>query len=321
VNQQEPETAGKLATTAVPKTTSESSVADTLTQLQSFSYTYDTIDYIYIVDSTHLVGVVSLHELLIAKPKTLIANIMIRNVAYVHQNTDQENVAQLALAQNIKAVPVLSMNEEFIGVVTSDVILRTLRDEHNEDILKYAGINVSANERLSQFTMWQHLTSRMPWLVIGLGGGILAAWVVEKYSYAMESELVLAAFIPAIVYIADSVGSQTQMVFVRSLATQQRTSILKRLGKELVIATFVGAILSGLIGIISWLWLGKLAITLILAISVLLTVYFSVIVALILPWVFDKAGKDPALASGPLATVIRDVSSLAIYFFVALQIL
>ena len=321
MNQQEPETAGKLATTAVPKTTSESSVADTLTQLQSFSYTYDTIDYIYIVDSTHLVGVVSLHELLIAKPKTLIANIMIRNVAYVHQNTDQENVAQLALAQNIKAVPVLSMNEEFIGVVTSDVILRTLRDEHNEDILKYAGINVSANERLSQFTMWQHLTSRMPWLVIGLGGGILAAWVVEKYSYAMESELVLAAFIPAIVYIADSVGSQTQMVFVRSLATQQRTSILKRLGKELVIATFVGAILSGLIGIISWLWLGKLAITLILAISVLLTVYFSVIVALILPWVFDKAGKDPALASGPLATVIRDVSSLAIYFFVALQIL
>jgi magnesium transporter len=321
VNQQEPETAGKLATTAVPKTSSESSVADTLTQLQSFSDTYDTIDYIYIVDSTHLVGVVSLHELLIAKPKTLIANIMIRNVAYVHQNTDQENVAQLALAQNIKAVPVLSMNEEFIGVVTSDVILRTLRDEHNEDILKYAGINVSANERLSQFTMWQHLTSRMPWLVIGLGGGILAAWVVEKYSYAMESELVLAAFIPAIVYIADSVGSQTQMVFVRSLATQQRTSILKRLGKELVIATFVGAILSGLIGIISWLWLGKLAITLILAISVLLTVYFSVIVALILPWVFDKAGKDPALASGPLATVIRDVSSLAIYFFVALQIL
>jgi len=321
VNQQEPETAGKLATTAVPKTSSESSVADTLTQLQSFSDTYDTIDYIYIVDSTHLVGVVSLHELLIAKPKTLIANIMIRNVAYVHQNTDQENVAQLALAQNIKAVPVLSMNEEFIGVVTSDVILRTLRDEHNEDILKYAGINVSANERLSQFTMWQHLTSRLPWLVIGLGGGILAAWVVEKYSYAMESELVLAAFIPAIVYIADSVGSQTQMVFVRSLATQQRTSILKRLGKELVIATFVGAILSGLIGIISWLWLGKLAITLILAISVLLTVYFSVIVALILPWVFDKAGKDPALASGPLATVIRDVSSLAIYFFVALQIL
>ena len=321
MNQQEPETAGKLATTAVPKTSSESSVADTLTQLQSFSDTYDTIDYIYIVDSTHLVGVVSLHELLIAKPKTLIANIMIRNVAYVHQNTDQENVAQLALAQNIKAVPVLSMNEEFIGVVTSDVILRTLRDEHNEDILKYAGINVSANERLSQFTMWQHLTSRLPWLVIGLGGGILAAWVVEKYSYAMESELVLAAFIPAIVYIADSVGSQTQMVFVRSLATQQRTSILKRLGKELVIATFVGAILSGLIGIISWLWLGKLAITLILAISVLLTVYFSVIVALILPWVFDKAGKDPALASGPLATVIRDVSSLAIYFFVALQIL
>jgi magnesium transporter len=321
VNQLKPETAGRLATTAVPNTTANSSAADTLAHVQAFSDTYETIDYIYVLDNTRLVGVVSLHELLIAKPNAVIADIMIKNVAYVHQNTDQENVAHLALAQNIKAVPVLSMNDEFIGVVTADTILQTLRDEHTEDILKYAGVNVTASERFSQFTIWQHLTSRLPWLVIGLGGGILAAWVVEKYSYAMESELALAAFIPAIVYIADSVGSQTQMVFVRSLATELRTSIVKRLGKELVIATFVGGILSVLIGIISWLWLGKATITLILATSVLLTVYFSVIVALILPWAFERVGKDPALASGPLATVIRDVSSLAIYFFVALQVL
>jgi magnesium transporter len=321
VNEQLPESAGRLATAAVPGTTKEHTAAAVLVDVQSFSSEYETIDYVYVMENEELVGVVSLHELLAAKPGERIADLMTVDVAYVHQHTDQENVAHLALAQNIKAVPVINSQNAFIGVVTADTILRILRDEQTEDILKYAGINFTASERLSQFTIWQHLTSRLPRLVIGLGGGILAAWVVEKYSYAIANELALAAFIPAIVYIADSVGSQTQMVYVRSLTSQLHKPLAKSLGKELLIGTFVGIILSVLIAGISWFWLENLSISLILATSVIATVYFSVIVAVTLPWVFDKAGKDPALATGPLATVIRDVSSLAIYFFVALQIL
>jgi magnesium transporter len=321
VNEQLPDSAGRLATASVPRTTKVCTVADVLADVQSFSNEYETIDYVYVLEGEILVGVASLHELLAAKPAQKIASIMTEIVACVHQNTDQENVAHLALAQNIKAVPVVDTQNAFIGVVTADNILRILRDEHTEDVLKYAGINFTASERLSQFTTWQHLTSRLPWLVIGLGGGILAAWVVEKYSYAIESELALAAFIPAIVYIADSVGSQTQMVYVRSLTSQFRTTFIRSLGKELLIGTLVGIMLSLLIASISWLWLENLSITLILATSVIVTVYFSVVTAITLPWVFDKAGKDPALATGPLATVIRDVSSLAIYFFIALHVL
>lgn len=321
MNEQRIESAGRLATVAVPRTTKEHTAADVLVEVQSFSTEYESIDYIYVLQKEELVGVISLHELLAASPQLLIGDLMTHDVAYVHQHTDQENVAHLALAQNIKAVPVINSQNAFIGVVTADTILRILRDEHTEDILKFAGINFSASEQLSQFTTSQHFFSRLPWLIIGLGGGILAAWVVEKYSYTIENELFLAAFIPAIVYIADSVGSQTQMVYVRSLTNQLRVPLAKSLGKELLIATLIGITLSILIASISWVWLGNTTISIILAASVVATVYFSVITAIVLPWLFDMSGKDPALATGPLATVIRDVSSLAIYFFIAMQIL
>jgi len=321
MNEHVSESAGRLATLAVPRTAKDRTVASVLAEVQSFSDEYETVDYIYVLEDERLVGVISIHELLASKPDSLVANIMTQPVAYVHTSTDQEKVADLALAQNIKAVPVVTDDGVFAGTVQSDAILRILQDEHKEDVLRYAGINVSASERLANFTLYEHLTSRLPWLVIGLGGGLLAAWVVDKYSYAIEAELALAAFIPAIVYMADSVGSQTQMVYVRSLTGYVKDSFFKRLKKELFITTFVGLVLSILIAIVSWFWLENTSISLILSISVLITVYFSVFVAVVLPWAFNKMGKDPALATGPLATVIRDVSSLAIYFFIALQIL
>lgn len=315
------DTCAQLATMAVPTATADQTAAMVLADLATFSSELVSIDYIYVLAGKELVGVISLHNLMSQPPEILVSHIMETKLAYVHSTTDQEVAAHLALAENIKAVPVLDERHLFHGVVTADSILQILQNEHTEDILTYAGVRFDANERLSQFTLWNHLSSRVPWLIIGLGGGLLAAWVVEHFSYAIETELALAAFIPAIVYIADSVGSQTQMVYVRSLTTRMRTTLAQTLLRELTIATFVGILLSALIGGIAWAWLGNEPIALILSTSVFFTVYFSVIVAIVLPWAFDRTGKDPALATGPLATVIRDVSSLAIYFFIALLVL
>ena len=315
------DSASALATTAVPTTTAQAKVSEVLAMISSFSSEYHTIDYIYVLEDSALVGVVSLHELYNEQAHTLIATIMTKQVAYVHSNSDQENVTRLALAQNIKAVPVLNNNNEFVGVVTADDILRVLHDEQTEDILKFAGINFNSSDTLSEYTVKQHYVSRIPWLILGLAGGILAAWVVEQFSGTIAKEVALAAFIPAIVYIADAVGSQTQMVFVRSLTTGKRKPLLHILGREVVIATAVGFTLSSAIGLLSYAWLQTLAVPMILTLAVLATVYFSVIVAIILPWAFHKAGYDPAVATGPLATVIRDVSSLCIYFLIALAIL
>lgn len=243
------------------------------------------------------------------------------HIALVHASSDQEQVAQVAVAENIKAVPVVNLEEEFVGVVTSDAILQIIRNEHTEDILKYAGINFSAEEKIAAYTIPQHFKSRIPWLILGLLGGILAAWVVEQFAETIAAEVVLAAFIPAIVYIADAVGSQTQMVFVRSLGKQSKYTLLRVLQREFLIATMVGLSLATIIGAISYLWLWSITIAMILATAVFVTVYFSVIVAILMPWTFDRYGYDPAIATGPLATVVRDVSSLCIYFLIAWALL
>ena len=310
-----------LATNAVPTAVSINTAGNVLQNIQAFSDDFQAIDYIYVLDDRKLIGVISLHKLFSIAPHTLLQDCMTREVAHVHSQSDQETVAQLALAQNIKAVPVVNRDEEFVGVVTSDTILQILRDEHTEDILKYAGINFDAQDTLSEYTLTQHFTSRIPWLILGLFGGILAAFVVESFSEAITAEVALAAFIPAIVYIADAVGSQTQMVFVRTLTSRVRHTLLKVLQREILVATAVGACLSAIIWLLSFLWLGSVTVSSILALAVFATVYFSVVVAILLPWFFNKMGYDAAVATGPLATVIRDVSSLCIYFLIALSFL
>lgn len=307
-----------IATTAVPNTTPGTPVAQVINETKSFSSEYETIDYIYVLKNRQLVGVVSLHELFSASPTKKVDEVMTTDIAYVHAQSDQEKVATVALAQNIKAVPVLDTENQFVGVVTSDTILQVLRDEQTEDILKFAGVSFTASERLSQFTIIEHLKSRLPWLLLGLAGGVLAAVVVERFTDILQDTLILAAFIPAIVYIADAVGSQTQMVYVRSLMSSRRTTLSRTLQRELTVATAVGITLATTAGGIVYTWLNNDAVTIVVSVSILITVYFSVIVAILLPWTFERLKLDPALATGPLATVIRDISSLCIYFLFAL---
>jgi magnesium transporter len=245
---------------------------------------------------------------------------MTTDVAFVHRSTDQEHAAHLALAQSIKAVPVLNDDGTFFGVIPSDTILRILREEQTEDLMRFAGISYAADDRIAKFTLREHVSTRLPWLIVGLVGGLGAAFVVEHFDALLATEIALAAFIPAIVYIADAVGSQTQMVYVRSLVQKQQSSITKVLGREVTIALVVGLILGLLIGSVTYLWFGTIALPLTLGLAVFATVLFSVIVAVLLPWSFNRYGQDPALATGPLATVIRDISSLLIYFFIAAAI-
>ncbi len=315
-----PDSAGALSFANIPTASKHDSVDETIESIHSLADTFETVDYVYILDEQALIGVLSLHELLVAEGSITLAELMTTPVASVHVHTDQEKVAQLALAQNIKAVPVVDDGGLFVGVIPADVILQVLRDEHTEDILALAGLSITPGDTLASLTLGQHIRSRLPWLVLGLMGGVIAAGVVELFEETIAAEVALAAFIPAVVYIADAVGSQTQMVYVRSLTTSGPHPFFKVLSRELGIATVVGAVLSVLIFAISYAWLSLFTISLILSLAIVGTVYFSVIVAILLPWLFERAGFDPAVASGPLATVLRDVSSLCIYLLIASSI-
>ena len=320
-NLSESNTAGHLANRAVPTCNATDTAEAVLTLIKELSNTFEAIDYIYILNEQTLIGVISIHELLTASPQALVSSFMTTEVAYVHVQTDQEQVAQLALAQSIKAVPVIDDNLKFVGVISADVILRILSDEHTDDIYKSAGIKLSVADAYDQLSWFRHVSSRIPWLLLGLIGGVGAAVIIGLFEETISSQLALAAFIPAVVYIADAVGNQTEMLFIRALSRNSELSIWTYLLREWGVGAAIGILLGIVIFGVSYIWLQVLSVSIILALAIVATVYFSITVAVLLPWLFQKLNFDPAVASGPLATVVCDISSVCIYLLIASAIL
>lgn len=318
------ETAGSVMHRAVAAIPAGASIREARALLTDPALPFAAISYLYLTDDAgRAVGVASLHEILSHEPDRPLADIANAPVVGVSPQTDQEHVVATALGNSITAVPVLDADGRPLGVVTADTIMRILQQEHLEDLQRLSGVSSGSNPdrgtTLEQ-AVGARIRSRLPWLMIGLLGGLGAAVVVSHFETLLADELLLAAFIPAVVYIADAVGAQTQLLFIRDTGSRRlrlRTYLARELGSGLVI----GSILALLIGSLTMLWFGAWQVSVVLAAAIFLTVHFSVLVAILLPWCFARAGYDPAIASGPLATVIRDLSSLGIYLGVAMLLL
>ncbi len=160
------------------------------------------------------------------------------------------------------------------------------------------------------------LEHRLPWLVLGLFGGIITSIIVSKYEKILSADLRLAFFIPVIVYMSDAVGTQTETIFVRHLK-KTGASFSKYLAKETAIGLCLGMIFGSAIGLFAAYWLGSAAVGLTVGLSMLINVSIAPILATLVPELLYKEHSDPALGAGPLATIIQDLISLLIYFFVA----
>lgn len=315
--------AGRLLTSAVPIINKETTIAAAEQLVRANVVNLETINYLYVVSKIgELIGVLSVKELFRLPGEAKVGKYMTTKVVTARSHTTQERIAQLALRHNLKAIPILSKEKIFLGVVPSDKILKILNEEHTEDVLRFAGVHGrteidSSTSMVLSGSPWWHIHARLPWLIFGLGGGIAAAVVVGWFEATLAEQLVLATFIPAIVYMADAIGSQTEMIFIRALALDHNLKITTYLKREFLVNFVIGSILSLMTFGLSFFWLSSLTISLILSISIFLTVGLTVIVGVLLPWFMFIRGHDPAVASGPLATVIRDITSLGIYLVVA----
>jgi magnesium transporter len=315
------DSAGQVATTLVPTCSENDSAASVLKNIQKNTKQFYSLDYIYVLEEKKLVGVFSIHELFSALPTAIVSSFMVREVAYAHIHTDKEHVAQLALAQSIKAVPVVNEKDIFVGVVLADTILETLHNGHTEDLLKAAGISTRVENFDLHPTFFKQIFGRTPWLLIGLLGGIFGAGIVNYFEQEISQLLFVTAFIPAIVYIADAVGNQSEMLVVRALSLDSKFKISKYLLREWGVGLSISLLLAAVMYVISGFWLKDLQLSLVLAVSVIATVMFSITFTVILPWILSKLKFDPAVASGPLATVVCDISSVSIYLIIATTLL
>lgn len=310
-----------LFTRAVPTSRTTDTASSVLAVIQTNVASYESVDYIYVLDNNSLVGVFSIHELFSAKPAALVSDFMIDKVAYVHTHTDRSHIAQLALARSIKAVPVVDENSNFLGVVLADTVLQILNDEHMNYQYKMTGIRSKAAHRHTDLSILSQVKARAPWLMIGLFGGLAGAAIVNYFEASIKEQVFVAAFIPAIVYLADAVGNQAEMLVVRALGREKKFEIRHYLFREWGVTLILSILLGVAMSLLSYVWLRDFGLSFILGLSIIATTLFSVTFTVILPWILKRLGFDPAVASGPIATVVCDVSSVSIYLLIASSLL
>lgn len=158
---------------------------------------------------------------------------------------------------------------------------------------------------------------RIPWLFIGLVGGLLTTVIVSKYEALLSLDVRLAFFIPIILYITDAVGTQTETIYVRALSNQKKIHFIKYFLKESCIGFGLGIIIGILLGVFAAYWLTSSRIGLTIGLTMLINLTIAPTLAVFIPSILYKEHADPALGSGPLATIIQDLISLLIYFFAA----
>ena len=189
------ESAGRIMTTNVPVAGLQDTISRVESMLLSNVKNYEVIDYIYVVDATKkLKGVLSIKELFRAPKSTQIKKIINRSLVFTRPHTDQERVSLLATKHGIKAIPVIDKKGKFLGTVYSREILKVMHTEAVEDALLYAGLKASDNSDITKISIGKSIKSRLPWLTIGLFGGIISAQIIGFFDNSLSSNLILAMF-------------------------------------------------------------------------------------------------------------------------------
>jgi len=282
----------------------------------------ETINYIYVVDKNKkLIGVFSIKELFRQEERTLVKEIVEKELIKIRPYTDQEKVVILALKNNLKSIPVVDKNDKFLGVVPSDIILDILYSENIEDFLNMAGIKSPLQKILKGSALYL-FKIRIPWLVLGLLGGIMGATIITFFEGSLKENFILASFIPLILYMSGAVGNQTEILLIRNMIIDRKINIWKYLFRELKTSLFIALILISLLFLISLIFFNApYHISIILSSSLFIGIFVSVLVGVLIPYILKGIGKDPAIGSGPFSTIIRDVLSLIIYFTIATSLL
>lgn len=311
---------GREITANVPMVGPNESISTVAGLIREFAKKYDSINYIYVVDTQQkLLGVVSVKELLRDEDHLRVKEIMTKNLVVSHVQVDRKRAAHLAIKHNIKAIPVLDRDKKFVGVLTSDAMLAILYEEHSIEVYRSAGIS-SAPEKFDTILdqgIWKAFLSRLPWIVIGLIGGMFAAHLIKFFELTLSENVILAAFIPLIVYIGNAVGVQVQTFFVRDIAFNPKIEMLRYAIKQVITSSMIGVICGFLIWFLLIIFWKSSFMGVVVGLATFSAIFASTIIAILIPYLFSLFKQDPASGSGPFATILQDLLSILVYFSIA----
>lgn len=277
----------------------------------------DSLAHIAVCRDGRLLGLVPVEHLLTAAPTAPLRDLMDPDPPVVAPGLDQEKAAWKAVQHGESSLAVVDDHGRYLGIVPPARLMGVLLQEHDEDLARLAGTTASvASARLaSEEPLLARLRHRLPWLVVGLAGSAAAALLMDGFEEELARDLRLAFFVPGVVYLADAVGTQTEALMIRGLSVG--VSLRRVLRLEVLTGLALGVLLGAAVLPLVALALGSWDLALAVAIALFGACAVATAVAMALPWVMSRAGRDPAYGSGPLATVVQDLLSLAIYFVVA----
>ena len=314
------DSAGGLMAKELIKVNENWSVTRCVKEMRTQASEVTRVHSVYVVDNDDiLLGRLSLKDLLVANPKTKIKSIYKKNVDHVFDTDTAESVASTMQKYDLGAIPVVNKKKKLLGRITIDDIVDLIKEEAEEDYQLAAGIlqDVDVDDSIFELTR-----ARLPWLIVGLVGGIGAAFVMGGFDEILLQHKILFYFTPLIAAMAGNVGVQSSAIIVQGLANDEiKGSINNRLFKETLLSILNGVILAGLLFLFIYFWQGEIDIALALSIALVAVVIVAGIIGTFIPLFLNKRGIDPAIATGPFITTSNDIFGILIYFMVAKLIL
>ncbi|OQY28498.1 MAG: magnesium transporter [Candidatus Cloacimonetes bacterium 4572_55] len=277
----------------------------------------EDIHNIFVVDKHHILcGLLPLKSLIIYSNRKLVKDVMNSDYQYVPVEEDQEVVAHIVRKYDLYSIPVVDGDKKLVGRITADDILDVIDEEAIEDMSHIAGVT---QEEFTEESVLRSVRNRVPWLLIGLFGGIVSATIINFFEDSLKLILALAFFVPVVTAMGGNAGVQSSAIIVKRLATGDihPQYLLSRLSREIQIAFLNGLICSTFLTLIVTLWRGDFLFGFLIGLALFLVILIATVVGTSVPLILKSLDIDPAIAMGPFVTTSNDVVGLMLYLGIA----
>jgi magnesium transporter len=313
-------TAGGLMAKELVKVNENWNVLTCVKEMRAQAENVTRVHSIYVVDNDDkLKGRLSLKDLLTTSTKTQISEVYIPKVDYVTVHQKAEEVAKIMSKYDLEAIPVIDELQRLVGRITIDDIVDVIKEEAEKDYQLAAGIT---QEVEADDTVFELIKARLPWLVLGLLGGLGSVIIMEGFEEALSKYEKLFFYTPLIAAMAGNVGVQSSAIIVQGLANDNvKGSLFNRLIKEIGLSLISGCVLGILVIIFGLLTDLDLVFSFTIAISMLSVIIVAALIGTFVPLILHKKGIDPAIATGPFITTSNDIFGIFLFFYLSKIIL
>ncbi|MBU6310467.1 CBS domain-containing protein [Patescibacteria group bacterium] len=286
---------------------------------------FDTVKFVYVVSAEGaLAGIVSFRDLFTHSPQTTVDAVMeTEHLITVSAHLDNEHATHLALRHGLQSVPVTE-HGKLIGVIPSRYLLQIFKKDAAEDVALAAALPEEARRDLDNVFEDSTVTTtlkRLPWLLVGLAGGVLAALIIHGFEDLLQEHLILASFIPLVVYLSGAMSAQVQMFYIRDLAVYDALPMLRYIGRHGIVVVALGIMVATVLFAINSAFLGLGAAATVVSVATMAAVLSAIVTGIGVPFLLSKVLKDPASATPPLAIISSDLLTVFLYFTTASALL